>query len=343
MYQYAILANPGHTRIYFEEAVSIACLELEAMVSARDIKIEDIDKGNIGLPACITFKTDNRLTKDDFKVISSASVYYALFEIVGDGLLKPISPEDFRSFPESLNQILKYNGKTNELFTRLMVNLAVAACKTGSEKLRLIDPMCGKGTTLYEGIIRGYDVVGIEINSQWASEIQTYLVRFLKMGKYKHKAQKEKRSRKNGKKIADCFKLITAGTKEAFNKDEVQNIELFNSDTRNANVLIKKNSCDILISDLPYGVQHGSKNSNDTSMDRSPLELLKEAIPSWAHIIKKKGSLVLSYNEFTLKYKDVSKVLVDNGFKVLDENPYFGYIHRVDQSINRNLIVAIKE
>lgn len=342
MYQYAILANPGHTRIYFEEAVSIACLELEAMVSARDIKIEEIVEGNIGLPACITFKTDNRLTDEDFKVISSSSVYYALFEIVEGGLLKPVMPVDFRHFPESLTQILKYNGKTNELFTRLIVNLAVAACKTGSKKLRLIDPMCGKGTTLYEGIIRGYDVTGIEINSQWASEIQTYLVRFLKMGKYKHKAQKEKRSGKGGKKIADYFNLVTASTKEEFNKGEVQSIDLFNSDTRNANVLIKKNSCDILISDLPYGVQHGSKNSNDTSMERSPLELLKEAIPAWHHVVKTKGSLVLSYNEFTLKYKDVAKVLEENGFKVLDEAPYFGYIHRVDQSINRNLIVAIK-
>ncbi len=31
-------------------------------------------------------------------------------------------------------QILKYNGKTNEQFTRLMVNLALSACKTGSKK-----------------------------------------------------------------------------------------------------------------------------------------------------------------------------------------------------------------
>lgn len=342
MYQYAILTNPSHTRIYFDDALTIACLELEAMISASHIQITELEEGKIGLPACITFQTKEALTQQDMKMISSCSAYYALFEIVSDGLLKPMIIEDFRTFPESLTQILKYKGKTNELFTRLMVNLAVSVCQTGSKKLKLIDPMCGKGTTLYEGMVRGYDVIGIEINQPWVTEIQTYLVRFLKMGKYKHKVQKEKRSEKGGKKIADYWKLVTAHTKDAFYQDDVQNIELFSTDTRNADKLIKKNSCDILISDLPYGVQHGSKNANVKSMDRSPLELLKAAVPAWHYVMKSKGALVLSYNEFTLKYQDVAKLLEEQGFQVFDEKPYIGYLHRVDQAINRNFIVAMK-
>lgn len=343
MYQYAILANPSHTRIYFDEAIKIACLELEAIVSAHDIKIENIGEGNIDLPNCITFKTDKRLDDIDFKAISTSSVYYAMFEIVEDGLLKPVKIDDFRSFPESLVQILKYTGKTNELFTRMMVTLAEAACKTGSKKLRLLDPMCGKGTTLFEGLIRGYDVTGIDINEKWSNEIQTFIVRYLKMGKYKHKTSKEKRTGNNGKKIANYFNLTTAKTKEEFAKGEVQSLDLFTTDTRNAYLLIKKNTCDMLVSDLPYGVQHGSKVANEIAMDRSPLDLLKESIPSWKNALKVKGSLVLSYNEFTLKYDDVKEVLELRGFEVLDRKPYFGYIHRVDQSINRNLIVAIKK
>lgn len=342
MFQYAVLMNPSHNRIYFDDASAIACLEFEAITAARSINITEIKEENIGLPACITLKTADRLTKEDLKEISTSSAYYALFEMVEDGLLRPVEPEEFRSFPESLNQILKYKGKTNELFTRLMVNLAVAACKTGSKRLKLIDPMCGKGTTLYEGIVRGYDVVGIEINSQWVTEIQTYLLRYLKMGKYKHRAQKEKRSGAGGKKIADYFKLITASTKEAFQNDQIQNIELFSADTRKADKLIKKNSCDIMISDLPYGVQHGSKSSGDYSLSRSPLELLKEAAPAWNYVLKSRGALVLSFNEFTLKYKDAAEVLRDNGFKVWEEKPYSGYLHRVDQAINRDLIVAVK-
>ncbi|QZY55164.1 TRM11 family SAM-dependent methyltransferase [Crassaminicella profunda] len=342
MNRYVILANPGHNRIYFETALKIAVSELEAMAGAYDMEINDIEEGNLGLPDSISFSTKRKLKEEDFRVLGFSSIYYALFEIVEGGLLRPINVPDFHTFPESMVQILKYNGKTNEQFTRLMVNLALSACSTGSDKITLFDPMCGKGTTLYEGLIRGFDVKGLEINGQWTQEIQTYVIRFLKEGRYKHKAEKSKQSDSNGKKIANIFSLKAAAEKADFNAGNVQTLQLFNADTRIANLLIKKKSCDIIISDLPYGVQHGSKSHKDSNMSRSPLELLKTAIPAWHHVLKTKGSIVLSYNEFTMKYDDVAVVLEENGFKVLDESPYNNYLHRVNQSINRNLIVAVK-
>ncbi|WP_300348276.1 DNA methylase [Clostridium sp.] len=342
MKRYAILANPGHNRIYFDTALKIAISELEAIAEAYDMEIGRIEEGEMGLPASICFSTKRELHEEDFKALGFSSIYYALFEIVEGGLLRPIVVPDFHTFPESMVQILKYNGKTNEQFTRLMVNLALSVCKTGSKKITLFDPMCGKGTTLYEGFIRGFHVKGIEINEQWVQEIQTYVVRFLKEGKYKHKAEKSKVSDSKKKKIANVFSLIASSKKEDFNTDNAQSFQLFNADTRKADLLLKKKSCDIIISDLPYGVQHGSKNDKNSMMERSPLCLLKEAIPAWHNVLKTKGSLVLSYNEFTMKYDDVAILLEKNGFKVLDESPYNNYLHRVDQSINRNLIVAIK-
>lgn len=342
MNKYAILANPGHNRIYFGTALKIAISELEAIAGAYDMEIDEINEENIGLPASICFSTNRELKEEDFKVLGFTSIYYALFEIVKDGLLRPIMAPDFHTFPESMVQILKYNGKTNEQFTRLMVNLALSACRTGSDKITLFDPMCGKGTTLYEGFIRGFDVKGIEINKKWTVEVQTYVVRFLKEGRYKHKAQKLKRSDTNGKKIADGFSLTAAAKKADFNDGRVQTFQLFNADTRNSKLLIKKKSCDIIICDLPYGVQHGSKNDNNSNMSRSPLGLLKQALIPWHDVLKTKGSIVLSYNEFTMKYDDIAVLLEDKGFKVLNESPYNNYLHRVDQSINRNLIVAVK-
>ena len=43
-----------------------------------------------------------------------------------------------------------------------------------------------------------------------------------------------------------------------------------------------------------------------------------------------------------MKWEEIADVLAKAGFKVLDEEPYVNYLHRVDQSINRNLIVAVK-
>ncbi|GMQ55921.1 DNA methylase [Vallitalea sediminicola] len=342
MNKYVILANPGHNRIYFDSALKIASSELEAIAGAYDMKINNIEEVELGLPASIGFSTDRELKDEDFRVLGFSSIYYALFEIVEGELLRPICIPDFHTFPESMVQILKYNGKTNEQFTRLMVNLALSSCNTHSNKITLFDPMCGKGTTLYEGFIRGYDVKGIEINAQWTKEIGTYLIRFLKEGRYKHKAINSKQSNSKGKKIADVFTLTSAANKIDYNNGNIQTFQMFNSDTTLANILVKKKSCDIIVSDLPYGVQHGSKNNKGSDISRSPLELIKTAIPAWNHALKVKGSMVLSYNEFTMKYRDISTVLQENGFKVLNEPPYNDYLHRVNQSINRNLIVAVK-
>lgn len=38
-----------------------------------------------------------------------------------------------------MSQILRYTGKTNEQFTRLMVNLGVSAANTDSTQLTLMD------------------------------------------------------------------------------------------------------------------------------------------------------------------------------------------------------------
>lgn len=342
MNHYAILANPGHNRIYFEAALDIASSEIKAMTAAIDIDIQDIGNKEVGLPACICFTTTEPLTEKALKTLCTASIYYAIFEIHPEGLLKPLTPPAFNTFPESLNQILKYTGKTNEQFTRLMINLALSACKTSREQTTLIDPLCGKGTSLYEGMIRGFNVVGIEMNDKWVQEIQTYLLNYLKKGRYKHTKNKEKRT-KDGKKLADGFTLETAATKEQFNKGNAQTIQLFAADTRLTNFLAKKSSCDILVSDLPYGVQHGSKNAKDSKFDRSPLELLKEATPAWFKVMKSKGALVISFNEFTLKWEDATEALSKAGFTVLNEEPYVNYLHRVDQSIHRNLMVAVKK
>lgn len=340
MKQYAILANPGHNRIYFDTAITIACSELEAIVGAFDIELMQIKEGEIGLPACICFNTKEPLDEMTLKAIGTSSIYYAVFEIVDNGLLKPITPNEFRVFPESMTQILKYTGKTNEQFTRLMVNLAVSACKTKSERLRLMDPMCGKGTTLYEGLVRGFDVVGVEIDDKWVHEIETFIVRFMKTGKYKHRIQTAKIPGSNGKKIADSFTLTAAVQKEDFLAGNYQTLQLFSADTRKLDSLIKKKSVDIIISDLPYGVQHGTKGDNNK--ERSPLWMLQVALPAWHNTLKAKGAIVLSFNEFTMKREDLAKLMEEKGFEVLDEKPYINYIHRVDQSINRNIIVAIK-
>ncbi|GAA5186558.1 hypothetical protein [Ferrimonas gelatinilytica] len=342
MHHYAILAHPGHQRIYLDNARAIALLELAAVCQGTGVTILPDDQMIPGLPASLSFTTEQPLNHKTLAALAASSPFFALFEQLPGPLLRPIAVPEIHRFPQSLSQILKYTGKTNEQFTRLMINLAQSACQTDSAKPRLLDPMCGKGTTLYEGMMRGFDVEGIEINSKWTLEIQAYIARFLKTGRYKHKITKEKRTGSDGKKLADLYCVETAADKADYAAGRTQQFRLFPADTRLADRLLKKNHCDLLVSDLPYGVQHGNKSAMDSKLDRSALTLLSEALPAWFKVLKPGGAMVLSFNEFTMKYREVAPLLEQNGFTVLDQAPYNGYLHRVDQSINRNLIVAVK-
>ena len=209
MYHYAILANPGHNRIYFDSAMTIACSELKAILASEGVEVTEIGNKDVGLPAALVFSCETELSEAQAGKIAASSIYYALFEVREDGLLRPIQAPAFNTFPESMSQILRYTGKTNEQFTRLMVNLGVSAANTGSAQLTLMDPMCGKGTTLFEGLIHGLNVVGVEINQKWVQEIQTFIVKFMKNGRFKHKVSKEKRT-SGGKKVADGFVVEAA-------------------------------------------------------------------------------------------------------------------------------------
>ncbi len=160
MYHYAILANPGHNRIYFDSAMTIACSELKAILASQGVDVTEIGSKEVGLPAALVFSCQEALSDEQTRRIAASSIYYALFEVREDGLLRPIQAPAFNTFPESMSQILRYTGKTNEQFTRLMVNIGISASNTGSEQLTLMDPMCGKGTTLFEGLIHGLNVVG---------------------------------------------------------------------------------------------------------------------------------------------------------------------------------------
>ena len=100
-----------------------------------------------------------------------------------------------RPFGDDLSAILKYTGKTNALFTRLLLHIAelFPARRAGADRpLRLLDPVAGKGTTLFEALMRGWDACGIEIVQKAAHEGAVYFQKYLETGRWKHTLQKEK-------------------------------------------------------------------------------------------------------------------------------------------------------
>ena len=102
----------------------------------------------------------------------------------------------------------------------------------------------------------------------------------------------------------------------------------------------KAASVDAVVTDAPYGVQHGSRSGG--RLARSPVDLLREAVPVWADVLRPGGAIGIAWNTHVAGRDDALAVLADAGLEPLDDGPYRGFVHRVDQAIQRDVLVARK-
>jgi tRNA G10 N-methylase Trm11 len=223
-----------------------------------------------------------------------------------------------------------------------MINLATSSCDTNAQKPSLFDPVAGKGTTLYDALMLGYNAYGIEILQKYFEESCHYAAKFMQKEKFKHTTKKDRIFDVKSIKISDAYTLEFAPDKKSFAAKDTGIFKIFSADTRIADRLIKKNTIDMLVGDLPYGIQHANRKNAKKQMARSAEELLVEAMPKWYALLKPGASLVLSFNEPTTHKKNLEHALKSNGMVVLDEDKYTDYRHRVDSSIVRDVIVAVK-
>ena len=276
-------------------------------------------------------------------MVSRLSFVYAIFEVCEGGLFLPVAKNQSYYFGDDLNTILKYSGKTNEIFTRMQINLAVFASGFSPdflENLCLLDPVCGKGTALFEALTCGYSAYGLDINKKSIDEAAAFFKKYLESGKYKHTLKEEKISGSGagGEAFRSQRRLFELSKNKADKKENKRLVcELLDGDMRNAAKYYKKNTFHIIAGDLAYGIQH--ENAAGQSKSRNPVELISAALPALKEVLKPKGAIALSWNLFLLERKKMEDIFEDGGFELAD----FGDLsHRVDQAINRDLIIGVK-
>ena len=345
MYKYAVMQNPGHNRVYFNSSGKLAKNELSAASQIIRINnITEIKDEIFGGIEYIAFSSENRLSEEDIILLSRLSFAYAIFEIIDGRLFLPVTKNHSYFFGDDLNMILKYSGKTNEIFTRMIINLAVFASGFKDrflENFNLLDPVCGKGTTVFDGLICGYNSYGIDLSGKLISESSQFLKKYLETGKYKHSLKEEKISGVgNDKSPFKSLRHLFELAKNKFDQKENKNLlcEFIDGDTCNANKYYKKNTFHIIVGDLPYGIQH--ENAAGGNKMRNPVNLIKTSVPVWTEVLKPGGTIVLSWNTFLLKREELEAIFTENKLEIIN----FGdFSHRVDQAINRDIIIGVKK
>jgi SAM-dependent methyltransferase len=341
---YALLPRPSANRVYGATSLDLTRAELEFLdqhVLGRVIGEQTVT--SLGGVEYLRFDCPDRsLDAFQVEVISNLSTLQALFTVEGP-LLRPVTVRPRLRYDDDITTIQRYVGKTNEQFTRLLMNVTLAASGDGyrrllgGEPVRLLDPLCGRGTTLNQAVVYGIDAYGVEIDRKDFEAYAQFIVTWLQNKRIKHKVERAKLRR--GRTTPAQRLSITYGPPADPRRPR---IDVVNDDTVTAVEHFKERSMDLIVADLPYGVQHETR-PGDGRISRHPDELLKRALPVWRRLLRPRGAIGLAWNLHTLDRARLFELAIDAGFAPCQSDDDPAFQHRVDQAITRDLVVATKD
>ena len=309
-----LLASPLHAVIHEVQPIILA---------GQSYLLATVDE------ACLSAATTGNILYR----LGTISEVYEYFEQIGGvqgPFLRPVKPQ-FTSFvPQEMAEIRRYKGKTNEIFTRVLLNVALFAgnyAAWSTQRLRILDPLAGGGTMLFVALAHGYDAFGIELERQ---DIETTAVFVRQYLKDKHIFFKEidERGRKAGRRYQY----------EIGPKGDTRHLVLTHGDCSAANLhmrdIVGGPHVHAIIGDLPYGIQHFGEIS----------DLLSRSLPVWQEMLLPGGTIALAWNATRIKRSEMVELIQKHTqLKVHNNAPYTHFEHMVDRVIKkRDIVVAVK-
>lgn len=263
--------------------------------------------------------------------LAMTSAYFIYHESLREHagpLLEPFDPAFTPAISPDVALTRRYRGKTNELFTHFLCNLARYSSDFAQRSwrdLRLLDPLAGGGTTLFTALSLGADVVGVEQTAQDVTTSIAFLRDYVRNAGIGCKI-KEERVQKVGQRWWCTLTLDKASHHTAqlvFARGDT-------SDTAHLISGFKKPH--LIVTDLPYGIQHSG------ALD----DLLQTALPVWSSVLTAGGALVFAWDATHLpRQAMIERVESVGDLRVLNDAPYHQLGHRVDRVIKqRDVIVA---
>jgi hypothetical protein len=341
--RYALLLRASANRVFGESAFALAQAEL-TVLDQRLLHglVGGLERATIGGVDYLVADTTRTLDEAGVAALSNLSSLHAIFEVEGDGRFRPVPVAPRQLLDEDLVTIQRYAGKTNEAFTHLLVNVALASGGDAferllaGERLRLLDPACGRGTSLNRAALYGMDACGIDADQRDVEAYDLFLTTWLKDKRLKHKVTRA--TLRKGRPAPAHRITVTYGA----GKDPAthRTVDVVHDDTVSGRDHYRARSMDVLVCDLPYGVQHGSRPTAD-ALDRGPERLLEAALPVWFDLLKPGAAAGLAWNRKTLARPRLAALAGAAGFDVLAPEDD-SFVHRVDRSITRDVLVATR-
>ena len=335
---YKMLLWPHANARYQNEALKLAAAELGLMLARLEPLARVAPDEGLGMP-CLDIAVDAPLSGDVVRALRRHSLLYGLFE-ARDGLLAPVTGRMEAAVGQDLPAILKYKGKTNEMFLQLLINAALYAgafWQEGDAPLVLLDPMCGRATGLFVAANYGWDTLGSDVDRADLKEAEQYFKRYLEYHRFKHTVSRASRTLKQGNAPECRFEYAPDAHAQR------RTLSLLSLDAARVGEALGRNSCHLIACDLPYGVRHDARLGGGGNGKGNWLEtLLRQALPGWRQVLKPGGAIALSFNAQNMKLGRLRELMAQAGLEVLEGGPYDGFAHWVEQSITRDIAICRK-
>lgn len=327
-----------HPNIRYRDAqCKLGQAELACLLRALSLP-EAVEPLSLGGATFLSFQAD-ALTDAQLALLSTHSTSMMLCELLPEQLLRPLTLPQTDYLPADVAEILKYKGKTSATFTRMMLNCARAASQfaLSDRPLTVLDPMCGKCTSGFVALQSGMNAVCLDVDRKDLKEAADFFSNYLQFHKLKHRLNQS--SRTVQKTAVPVAEYLFADTKEHFAAGNTRTLTMMQGDSSLAGDLLKKQPADLLVCDLPYGVQHAPQAGSKA--DSFP-RLMGRVLPAWYQALRKGGAIAVSFNTLTLRKETLISLMADAGFTPLTEAPYHDFAHFVEQAVNRDFVVACK-
>lgn len=263
-----------------------------------------------------------------FGTLAMSNAFFRYYEKLGavEGpLLQPIETGFQPRLPPDLAVSRRYRGKTNEMFTHFVCNIARFSSRfkeTAWDELTVFDPLSGGGTTLLTALVLGANAAGVEQNDKDVESTSAFLQQYLREARIGCQTRKER--------------VKGVGRRWTFEigRRPHQRCLIAHGDTAQSAALISGFKPHLIVADLPYGIQH-----------HGPLEnLLTEALPVWTSLLPKGGAMALAWESSRFpREKMIALIEAAGALVALNEPPYDALAHRVDRVIKqRDVLVACK-
>ena len=180
MYTFAIQISPDSKSAYFKDYVDVATHELKSTFDG--LKFQHNRVGSLDF--LFIEAEENQLPH-----LARLSFVQGCYRVHGNHL-EPLHVEASFKLHEDFVFGSKYKGKTSERLTQLMLNVGLSAIGNPSpKKAKLLDPMCGRGTTLFWAARYGMKAKGIEQDPKALEDIRRNFKKWTKLHKTKHTLQ----------------------------------------------------------------------------------------------------------------------------------------------------------